>query len=294
MKSSRLAAIAAMMTAVSACGGGGGSPAAPPPPAPAPTPAPAPSPAPSPAPAPAPAPTPTGPLGTAGIFNVNYAGQFTGVYTFLDNRQFSGVHFVVGEGLAGHPHGLLSATNSTSARDPIAWANFIDDLHQYGAQEPAGLFGRTFTSTALNVSIAGSMGSFSATTTAQAGYDDGTGRTLYGDPIPLSVAAGTYSGYMRSVGLGQTEQAVGGLTLDATGHWSATVAACTFTGTVVQHGATGVFDAQAATSGSGCGFVPALGGLMTPLAWNGGKPEWAIQLDSADNSQTAVFIVTLN
>ncbi len=271
MNGSRMAAIAVMMTALSACGGGGDS-----------------SPAPSP---PPPAPAPSAALGTAGIFNVNY-GQFTGVYTFLDNRQFSGVHFVAGAGLAGHPHGLLGATNSTSAPDSIAWANFIDDLHQYGAQEPAGVFGRTFTATALDVSIAGSMGSFEARTTEQAGYGDGSGRTLYGDPIALSAAAGTYSGTMRSVGLGQPQQAVAGMTLDATGHWSVTVAKCTFTGTLVQHGATGVYDAQAATSGAGCGLVPTLAGLFTPLAWNAGKPQWALQLDSADNAQTAVFIVS--
>jgi hypothetical protein len=272
MNGSRMAAIAAMMTALCACGGG--SPAANPPPSP-----------------PAPVPAPTAPLGTAGIFAVSY-GQFTGVYTLLDNRQFSGVHFVTGAVLAGHPHGLLSATNTFSTPDPIAWANFIDDANQYGAQEPAGVFGRTFTSTALKLSITGSMGSFTAATTEQAGYGDGTGKTLYGDPIALSVAAGTYAGVMRSVGLGQPQQAVDGFTLDASGHWSATVASCTFAGTLVQHGTTGVYDAQAATSGSGCGFVPTLVGLVTPLAWHGGKPQWAVQLDSADNTQTAVFIVT--
>ncbi len=275
MNGSSMAAIAAMMTALSACGGGGGDGGPPPSPPPPP---------------PAPAPTPSAPLGTAGIFNVNY-GQFSGVYTILDNRQFSGVHLVSGVGLAGHPHGMLSAANSVSARDPIAWANFIDDLHQYGTQEPAGVFGRTFSSTALDVSITGSMGSFAATVTEQAGYGDGSGRTLYGDPIALSAAAGTYAGYMRSVGLSQSRQPVGGLTLDATGHWSVSVGSCTFTGTLVQHGATGVYDAQAATSGAGCAFVPTLSGLMTPMAWNAGKPQWALQLDSADDAQTAVFIV---
>jgi hypothetical protein len=270
MNGSRMAAIASMMTALSACGGGGGDGGPPPPPSP----------------------PPPAPLGTAGIFNVNY-GPFSGIYTILDNRQFSGVHFVAGEGLAGHPHGLLSPTNSTSARDPVAWANFIDDVDEYGAQEPAGVFGRTFTSTALTVSITGSMGSFSATTTQQAGYGDGSGRTLYGDPIALAAAAGSYAGYMRSVGLGKTRQTVAGLTLDAAGHWSVTVDACAFTGTLVQHGTTGVYDAQAITSGVGCGFVPTLAGLLTPLAWNAGKPEWALQLDSADGAQTAVFIVTL-
>ena len=275
MNGSRMAAIAAMMMALGACGGGGGGGSAPP----------------SPPPSPPPPPPPTAPLGTAGIFNVDY-GQFTGVYTLLDDRRFSGVHFVAGEGLAGHPHGLLSSTNSTSARDPIAWANFIDDVHEYGTQEPAGVFGRTFTSTALTVSITGSMGSFTATATQQAGYGDGSGRTLYGDPIALSTAAGIYAGNLRTVGLVQPMQTVTGLTMDASGHWSATVAACMFTGTLVQHGATGVYEAQATTSGAGCGFTSTLAGLMTPLAWNNGKPQWALQLDTADDSQTAVFIVT--
>ncbi len=276
MNGSRMAMVAAMMSALSACGGGGGGSA--------------PAPAPPPAPVPVPSP-PAAPLGTAGIFNVNY-GQFYGVYTFLDNRQFSGVHFVSGGILAGHPHGMLGASNSTSNRDSIAWANFIDDTHQWGAQEPTGLFGRTFTDTALSVSISGSMGAFTATATAQAGWGDGSGKTLYGDPIALADAAGTYAGILRTVGLEQVQQNASGVSLDATGHWSATVALCTFTGTLVQHGSTGVYDAQAVTSGSNCGFAPTLAGLMTPLAWNAGKPQWALQLDSDDNTQTAVFILT--
>ena len=272
MNSSRLAAVATMMAAVAtaaaltACGGGGGSTTPPGPPPAA--------------------------VGSAGIYAVDY-GQFSGVYTLLDNNEFSGVHFVSGGSvLAGHPHGLLSATNSTSARDPIAWANLIDDANQWGAQELSGVFGRTFSGGALNVSITGSMGSFTATAKGQAGYDDGSGKTLYGDPIPLSVAAGTYNGGMRSVGLSKPQQGVTGLTLDAAGNLAATVGACTFTGTLVQHGTTGVYDARVGTSGSGCGFVPSLGGLATPLAYGGGKPTWALQLDSADNMQTAVFIVT--
>ena len=276
MTSSRMATIAAMMAslaaaaALSACGGGGGdSPSSPPPP---------------------PAPSPDAPVGTAGIYSVDY-GQFRGVYTLLADGTFEGVHFISGGALAGHPHGKLSATNSVTARESIAWANFVDDSRMVGAQEPSGVFGRTFTSTAVNVSITGSMGSFTATASQQMGYGDGSGKTLYADPIPLSVAAGIYSGRLRTVGIDLPQQNVSGFTLDATGQFTVTAVGCAFAGTLVQHGATGVYDAQVTTSGPGCQLAATLAGVATPLVYNAGKPQWALQLDSADNQETAVFII---
>ncbi len=271
MKISGLAAVAALMATVAACGGGSSASA------PAPTPVPAPPPA---------------SVGTAGVFYVNYAGQFNGVYTFLDDGNFYGVHFVDGVGLAGHPHGLLSAANSVGAPQPISWANFIDDAGQVGAQEPAGKFGRTFDAAGLHVFIQGSMGSFSATATAQRPYGDGSSKTLYGDPIPMATLAGTYSGVLRTVGIDTREQPVAGLAIDAGGVVGVTVGACTFTGTLAPHGKTGIFDAPLQTSGSGCGLNAAMSGIVTPLSVIGGKPELAVQLDSADNAQTAVFVVT--
>src|SRR4051812_33910577 len=54
------------------------------------------------------------PIGTAGVFDVNY-GQFSGTYTFLDNGEFYGLHFVSGTVLAGHPHGLLKKQDSLNS-----------------------------------------------------------------------------------------------------------------------------------------------------------------------------------
>ena len=269
MKISGLAAIAALMASVPACGGGG---------------------SPAPAPAPAPAPTPAA-VGTAGVYDVNYAGQFRGVYTLLDDGSFHGVHFVDGEGLAGHPHGLLTAGNSVGTPQPISWANFIDDAAQVGAQEPAGRFGRSFDASGLHVFTQGSMGSFTATATQQKQYGDGSSKTLYGDPIPMSTLAGTYSGILRTVGIATPEQQVDGFVIDAGGALGVTAAGCTFTGTLARHGATGIFDAPLQAGGAGCRLAAAMSGIVTPLSVVGGKPQLAVQLDSADNAQTAVFIV---
>jgi hypothetical protein len=266
MSISRMATIAALMTAtaLSACGGGGGD-------------------------SPAPAPTPPAAPGT-GIFAVNYGG-FSGIYTFLDGNRFSGVHFVTGSGLAGHPHAILSSTNSTTARDPIAWANFIDDANQVGAQETLGVFGRTFSGAGVTVSITGSMGGFAAIANRQMTYSDGSGKTLYDHPIALSVAAGGYTGYVRTAGISQPETTLTDMSITASGSFTATMPNCTYSGTLVQHGTTGIYDAQATASGSACTFSGTLSGIATPTAFNGSKASWALQLDTADNAQTAVFIL---
>ena len=47
------------------------------------------------------------------------------------------------------------------------------------------------------------MGSFSARATGQLLYGDGSGKTLYDNPIALSIAARNYIGYVRTVGIGQ-------------------------------------------------------------------------------------------
>ena len=83
------------------------------------------------------------------------------------------------------------------------------------------------------------------------------------------------------------------MAVDANGGFTVTAAGCNFTGTMAQHGATGVFDATAQTSGSGCNFSGALTGVVTPIAVAAGNvPTLAFQLDSADNAKSAVFIVT--
>jgi hypothetical protein len=230
------------------------------------------------------------PAFTAGIFDVNYGG-FSGVYTFLDNNQFQGMHFVSGSVLAGHPHALLAATNSISAMERISWANFIDDSNQVGAQETNGRFGRTFGST-LQVAISGSMGSFNASAGSQKLWGDGSAKTLYGDAIPLATLAGSYKGIMRTAGIGKTMEDVNGLTIDASGNLSASAVGCSFSGKLVQHGVTGVFDLQVSTSGSGCALNATLKGVVTPMSMVGGLPKLGVQLDSDDNAQSAVFIIT--
>lgn len=277
MKRTRMALIATTMAtlALSACGGGGDE---------------SPAPAAPPAPAPAPVPTPTAGV-TAGIFAVNY-GQFSGVYTFLDGDRFSGVHFVSGFGLVGHPHATLAPTNSIFARDSISWANFVDDQSELGAQESRGVFGRSFDGAGVDVSITGSMGSFSARATGQLLYGDGSGKTLYDNPIALSIAARNYIGYVRTVGIGQTRQALTRATIAASGQIDLAVSDCAYAGTLTQHGSTGVYDAQVNASGAGCRFSGALTGILTPLGFDGTLPDWALELDTVDNVQTAVFILS--
>lgn len=239
-----------------------------------------------------PLPPVTVPIGTAGVFELNY-GQFHGIYTFLDDRSFYGIHLVGSGTLAGHPHGLLSAANSVTTREPIGWANFIDDTNMVGAQETSGVFGRTFNPSSLDVSITGSMGTFRATATSQKTHFAGSTKTLYNDPIALSLLAGTYQGTVRTAGINQTQQNVIGLTINATGAYTVSVVDCTFTGNLAQHGATGIFDTQVKTSGANCKLNPTLNGIVTPLTLpSNNLAQLAFQLNSADNTHTAVFIVT--
>lgn len=240
---------------------------------------------------------PQGPVGgtqfaTAGIFDVNF-GQFRGTYTFLDNGEFYGLHFVNNE-LAGHPRGLLTAANTVTAGEPIAWANFIDDAMKVGQQEAAGRFGRTFGATDLKVSIAGSMGTFTASTSTQKRYGDGSGMTLYASPIALTALAGAYSGVVRTAGIEMVMVAVTSFSIDASGNITASALGCVFTGKMVQHGASGVFDLQLGAAGAACKLNPALKGVVTPLSFANGKAELAVQVNSQDKLHSAVFIMTRN
>ncbi len=263
----RTAIAAALLTAaLAACGGGGD--AAPPPSDP----------------------PPAATLGTAGIFDVNY-GQFRGTYAFLDDGRFYGVHFVAGSMLAGHPHGRLSAANATGAMEPIAWANFIDDERMVGAQEPHGLFGRSFGPSALAVKISGSMGTFTSTATVQKAYAAGDKRTLYGDPLPMPAVAGAYAGKVRTVGIEQPEAPVSAFAVAADGQVSATAVDCSFSGTMAPHGRTGLFDVHLQPGGAACRFSAPLNGIVVPLSVGNGTHQLAFELDTDDNRQTAVFIV---
>jgi hypothetical protein len=223
-----------------------------------------------------------------GIFDVDY-GQFSGTYAFLADGSFYGVHFVSGSVLAGHPHGRLSAANATTAMEPIAWANFIDDAQMLGAQERSGLFGRSLGADGLAVKISGSMGVFGTTARAQKTYSATDARTLYDHPLPMATLAGHYAGKLRTVGPGQPQADVSDFAIAADGRFSASAIGCSFSGTIAEHGSTGVFDVQAAASG--CGFSAPLQGAVVPLGVAGDLPRLAVELDSADNQQTAVFIV---
>ena len=273
MKISKLASLATVVSVLAGCGGGGSSPSAT-------------NPVPNPAPAPA-----TVQLGTAGIFSINYGG-FTGVYTLLDDGTFSGLHFTNSGTLAGHPHTTLLASNSVNVPQPIAWANFIDDAAQVGAQEGAGMFGRTFDASGLRVSIKGSMGSFTASATAQRTYSAGDTKTLYGDPLPPTTLAGSYSGVLRTAGIQTPITNISGAVIDSAGNFTASAVNCTFAGKMVQHGTTGVFDVQVSTSGANCKLPSTLKGITTPLSVQSGFPVLGIQLDSADNAISAVFIIS--
>ncbi|MES2128314.1 MAG: hypothetical protein V4463_13685 [Pseudomonadota bacterium] len=235
--------------------------------------------------------TPADPSKGAGVFDVNY-GQFRGVYTFLDNGQFYGLHFVSGNTLAGQPHGFLTSSNSLSNLEAIAWANFIDDVKMVGSQESAGRFGHSFGGSGVNVAIKGSMGSFTAAASVQKTQASVSSKTLYNDPIPLATLAGTYGGVMRTVGLDRVQEAVVGFTLSASGAFSVSNAGCDFSGKLSPHGSTGIFDVDVKVGGVACQLKNTLKGIVTPLGISAAATSLALQLDTADDAQSAVFILS--
>jgi hypothetical protein len=93
------------------------------------------------------------------------------------------------------------------------------------------------------------------------------------------------------VGIGQSRQALTSASIAADGHVDLTVSDCTYAGSLLQHGSTGVYDAQVDASGPGCAFGSALTGILTPRAFDGSKASWVLQLDTADNAKTAVFML---
>lgn len=226
------------------------------------------------------------PLGTSGVYDLDF-GQFTGVYTLLENGEFYGLHFV-GEGLAGHPHGTLGAGNTRDTPEPIAWANFIDDAKKVGAQEAAGTLGRSFDEKGLVVAISGSMGDFAARATEQKRWMPNTTASIFG--TPLDSLAGDYTGYLRTAGIDQPMSDVD-VAIDDDGAFEVTASGCDFAGMLTQHASTGVFDAVVTTAGTSCAFTAQLSGIAVPLAVDGSAVRLAIQLDTDDDAQSAVFIV---
>lgn len=231
----------------------------------------------------------------AGIFYVNY-GQFSGIYTFLENNEFYGLHFVDITTLAGHPHGQLTSTNSVTSGEDISWANFIDAQNGFGFQESAGWFGRTFSPSGITVKISG-LGAapnmtFSATATQQVHYSSTNSKTIYDNPLSLNQIAGQYSGILRTVGINQTIKDVTNFTINTDGNFIVSVASCTFTGKLIQHEKTGVYDTQVTTSGPSCSLTSSLKGITVPLRINSDtNMELAVQLDDSNNAQSAVFII---
>jgi hypothetical protein len=225
----------------------------------------------------------------AGIFDVNYAG-FTGVYTFLDNGEFYGLHFNSAT-LLGYPHGILSNSNSTSQLEPIAWANFVDDALHEGAMEANGSFGRTLDPETLAVSINFSAGAFTAQSATKKPYSLSDTHSIYNDPLSLTRIAGSYKGFVRTAGISRPITSVTDLIIAGDGTFTTTVVNCTFTGSLAQHGSTGVFDVHVTTSGGSCQLASSLKGILVPLKVENNALSLSLQLNDANNSQAAVFIV---
>ncbi len=232
-----------------------------------------------------------GTASATGIYDVGY-GQFRGIYALLDDGRFYGAHFVGNDVLAGHPYGKLSSANSINNKEPIAWANFIDDVEQVGRMESDPRFGRSASQGKLEVAISSGMGNFSATVTDAKTWGDGSGKTLYKDAIPLATLAGNYGAFMRSVGISEPRTPASAFVIDAAGNASATVGNCNFTGRISQYGATGVYELQWSISGAGCKFAAPQTGIVMPISMSGGKPVLIFMSHNADSSQTAVFRAT--
>ena len=226
------------------------------------------------------------PVGTAGIYDVDF-GPFTGIYTLLDDGRFYGLHFV-GEGLAGHPFGQLSDGDTALTPEPIAWANFIDDARKVGAMETKGVFGRRFTDSEVKFVISGSMGRFADGAESQRPWYPGSAESLYLDPIDS--IAGSYAGFVRSAGLDLTMEDVTGLVIDDAGHFTVSALTCEIEGDLTQHGDTGVFDVVA-TAG-GCDLQSDIEGIVVPLSVVDGVPQLAFELNTVDATQSVVFIVS--
>ncbi len=231
------------------------------------------------------------PIGTAGIYEVNY-GNFQGIYTFLEDGRFSGIHYVLnnlnGKTLLGHPYATLNATNSVEFPDDITWANFVSA--EQGEFDSRAKFSRVFGSTVLKVEIGGSLvGHLRASTDHQLSYFYGSPKSLYLDAIPLAAMAGNYHGYVRTVGNATPKGELDDFTIEADGRFHANGSGCRFDGNLVQYRNKGVYTVRASVGG--CQLQAALSGLVTPLSYDQGKLELAIALDSDDRAHSAVLIV---
>jgi hypothetical protein len=230
---------------------------------------------------------------SAGIYDLRF-GSFWGVYIFLDNGQFYGIHFVnpLQPALVGHPRGQLSSKNSNGTPEPIAWANFAGDSKGIGSQHANTLFGRTVGADLLEVTIDLFGRSAYATADHQKSYSSDPAKSLYADTLPFSALTGTYKGYMRTVGFEHMEESIPEVTIHADGTFSTVGAHCKFQGKMVRRGATAVFDAQAEASGDDCFGRGQMTGIVTPLDVKNGVAELAFLLNSLDQQRPAVLLAT--
>ncbi|KAF0811386.1 hypothetical protein IGB42_04152 [Andreprevotia sp. IGB-42] len=93
------------------------------------------------------------------------------------------------------------------------------------------------------------------------------------------------------MGIARPQEKISDFTISADGHFDVSAADCRFSGQLVQYAATAVFEARAEATGASCKYTAPLLGLVTPLSVIDGKARLAFQLDTADDVQTAVFVV---
>lgn len=226
------------------------------------------------------------PASLVGIYDVDF-GLFRAVYTLLDDGRFSGFHYTADYSTFSQPHTSYTPGTATTVLRPVSWAIF-----SAGFVEPSVNFNRQLNNGALNFEIAsGGIGPFNSIAKFQKTYNSSSSKTLYFDPIPLVILAGSYIGEVRSVGIQTPTLPVSDFVLDEGGNFSVTSAACTFNGKLLQHGVTGVFNAQVLTTGITCTYKGPLQGIVTPLSLINDKPRLGLQLATENGSQATVFII---
>lgn len=219
--------------------------------------------------------------GGAGVFDVNY-GRFQGVYTFLDNGDFYGLHLyydVTGPVILGHPYAHLDAGNNLTHPTTLTWANFVDDERRVGMIDREGALGRTFAVDGLHVHLySATVGDASAVIEFQKTWAEDSAQSIYLAPIPVSRLAGAYAGYWRSAGLQEKRQNLDRFSIGPDGTVQGSSVGCSVQGQLRQHGATGIFDVELQAAGGPCGAGLALTGIVTPLALAAGKATLAFQV----------------
>lgn len=227
--------------------------------------------------------TPPRAAGGVGVYDINY-GRFMGVYTFLDNGDFYGLHIYYDQNgplILGHPYAHLASTNDLDHPTALTWANFVDDDYRVGMIDRQGALGREFAADGLHVHlISATVGDAAAVAQFQKMWTDGSSQSVYGNPIPTAQLAGAYAGYWRSAGLGERRRDLESFSIAPDGKVQGSSVGCTVQGQMRQHGNTGIFDAELQATGGPCGPGLALTGIVTPLAYAQGKATLAFQVHS--------------